>query len=299
MFFHKKLGIVFVVYLGFFLITNIVFGIIYWKISIVNNIPSPNPNFCEQAEWYNWVIFAIMNFFSTVDYDYTPLSIRNIVVIQHSINILINPLISGVIFYYILNRPAHIIFPKQVLLRRRLDPQIQGNKQLTLSIKIGNKSRKKIYNITCQIIFAFFRKGYSDRYYRVTDTYFTENIPFVDKTYRFSFEVTQFPKHLIKALLEQGDIHQNFSLTFVIQGKHGEFGETFMTERQYNLKDIVIAKDSKPLYNYSENENGKLVRGKTNWKNLDIIVPYNEQERAEVIQKLNSLLGNDRNNTPN
>ena len=159
---------------------------------------------------------------------------------------------------------------------------------MTLSIKIANKDRHKMYNATCRLIYSYYLTDYSS-YNRETNL--TDSIPNIDRTYRFSFDLIKFPSKFLRTYLSKDSVnYQNDRILVIVSGEYGGFGEAFLIEKQYGFKDIEIAKDTEQLYEYRQNEDGKVESTKVNYSNLDKVKPYTEDEIERIKEAIRRLI---------
>ncbi|NPA43070.1 MAG: hypothetical protein GXO27_03460, partial [Chlorobi bacterium] len=122
-----------------------------------------------------------------------------------------------------------------------------------------------------------------------SETILKQYTPFIKNYYRFSFDINDFPKSLIKGILDKNSLEANNSIVILLQGKFGNFGETFFMERSYKMKDIIIAKETELIIKYTEKD-GKIYSSKPQWSNINKIIPYEISEKKEIINKLKSDL---------
>ena len=278
MFLNRNLIKAILVYLGFFVIASLIFSAIYYFVAIGNGDTSP---------YYKWIYFSMMTFTSI---NYTEVKIYpdtwNIVTIQFLVNSLFIPIISGIIFYYIFNRPPRVVLPKKLVVRARTSEGSQGT--LTLSAKVANRDKHKIYNVSCQLVYSYFIPE-SLAFNRETN--FIDSISYVDRTYRFSFELEDFPSIFLKTYLTKSRVNYlNDRIKIIVTGKFGNFGDPFLIEKEFSFEDIEIAKDTERLYDYQLNENGTIERLKINYFNLDKAIPYSEEERLRINDTIRRII---------
>lgn len=276
MYFHKSLVKAIILYIILIVSLNFLFGFIYWKVSSNAEINS----------LVNWFYFSTngtggikpeepMWLWMSFHYLFTSLIIS---------------ISTGFIFYFILNRPPKIIFPEKLILRKR-----EKDETFALTIKIANRGKKKLYEVKIKLFYIYFVKRHDGALVRDAKTHFEDSVPYVEKVYRFSFDLTKFPEDFFDSILEKfaetnlkEGLKLNNRVSIVVYGKYGRFGEDFMVERDYYIRDIEIAKDTALLHQYSY-ENGKIVQTKTNWDNLNEIIYYSKEEFAEIIKSLKTV----------
>lgn len=278
MFLHRNLIKSVLIYIGFFVLVSLIFSATYYIVAIRNGDTSP---------FYRWIYFSMMTF-ATIDYPDVKIypETWNIIAIQYLANSVFVPIISGVIFYYILNRPPKVTLPKRLIMRARTSEGSQGI--LTLSMKIANKDKHKMYNVSCQLVYSYYK---NDHHTYNRETNFIDSIPYIDKTYRFSFELEGFPSSFLRTYLSKNSVnYRNDRILVIVTGKFGSFGDAFLIEREYGFEDIEVAKDTERLYGYKLKEDGTLESTKINFSNLDKVIPYSEDERSKINKTVKRLI---------
>jgi Ion channel len=276
--FNKIIKII-LYYIVIYISINIIFGIIYFQISEANNI--------ENSTFWDNLFFSVTSY-ATLGYnDLQPIpQMWLVITIQQIIASLITPILTGIAFYHIFNRSPKINFPKKLIVRRRTSEG--SSNQLTLSVKVANCENMRMYDVKCQLIYFYFKET-DNRITRNGETNFSQEICYIDKTFRFSFELEKFPIVLLEALLLRDGLNQKDKISIVISGKRGYSGGSFILDRDYFLKDVEIAKESKLLYTYYK-ENDEIKTSKINYTNLNEIISYPEKDRADVIKQLEKIL---------
>ena len=251
---------------------NFVFGYIYWSIS----------NGEEIASLLKWFYFST-NGTGGVE----PEEAMWIwMCLHYLIGSLVISIATGIIFYFILKRPPKIIFPDKLILRKRIKKN-----QIALTIKIGNREKKKLYEVTIRLFYIYFVKRHDGALVRDATTHFMDNVPYIEKVYRFSFDISKFPESFFNSILEPDVINHNNKISIIIYGKYGQFGDDFMLEKDYYIKDIAIAKDSALIYEYLP-DGDHLVKTKENWKNLNKLIKYADDEVDEFLEDVKTIRNN-------
>lgn len=278
MFLHRSLVKAIVGYVLFLLIASLLFALVYASIAKGNGDKSP---------FMEWFYFSLMTF-STIGYDAVPVypTMWGVVSLQFLLNAIATPIFVGIIFYYILNRPPMLVFPKRLILRRRTS---EGSKErLTLAVKVANRHRHKLYDVTCRLLYSYYKPQY-DGYNR--ETGLTDQTPYIDKTYRFSYEIERFPTTFLKTYLYKEAVNYlNDEILVIISGRYGVIGDPFIVERRYRFEDIELVKDTMPLYGYKRTDSGLLEKTKIDYSRLDRILPYTEDERTEINQYIKTVI---------
>lgn len=255
-FLHRDLWKAVLWYIILLAISTLFFSLIYYLAAIQNDLFFPIDKIAP-GSYIDWLYFSIMVFFGTVDFDNAEGIIKLIVIIQHFINSIILPIITGIIFYFILNRKPSIIFPEHLIIRKRTSESSKG--KLTLSALIANKGKNKIYNVTCQLVFIYYVKSRNGIIAQNGETSFAHSVPYIANFYRFSYELETFPSVLLKHILEREGMNKNASILLIVNGKFGGFGESFSVEEIYKMSDVTIAKESEKIRTYKDDGYGNIV----------------------------------------
>ena len=286
-FLHRKLFYAILLYVILFGITTVLFSLIFYFIAKSYTLCSPIDNKPE-IRYFDWLYFSIMNFFGSVDFDKSPDQIKIVVILQHFINSIILPLTSGIIFYYILNRPPKILFPNQLIVRKRTSEGTKG--QLTLSVLIGNQDVKKVYDVTCQLIYIYIVKGDSGSLGLNGETVISSYVPYIENYFRFSYNLDDFPTPMLETLINREGINKDSTILLMISGKFSGLGDSFNIEKKYKMPDVIIAKENERLSTFREDVSGQIIRSKLDWSKINKIVRYNETERSQVIDNIKNML---------
>lgn len=269
---HRSLIKAIVLYIIVLLVLNFSFGYIYWSISKDGEI----------ASLIKWFYFST-NGSGGVE----PGEAMWIwMCLHYLIASLVISIATGFIFYFILKRPPKIIFPDKLILRKRIKKN-----QIALTIKIGNREKRKLYEVTIRLFYIYFVKRHDGALVRDATTHFMDNVPYIEKVYRFSFDISRFPESFFDSILEQDGINNNNKISIIIYGKYGRFGDDFMLEKDYYIKDIAIAKDSALIYEYVP-DTDHLVKTKENWENLNKLIKYTDEELSDFFDEMKSIRSN-------
>lgn len=281
---HRSLIRAILIYTIIFTVSTLMFGTMYFCVSKFFDLKTTTDY--KESTFLEWIYFSVMVFFGAVDYDKIPSELKFLNIIQHFINSIIVPIISGIIFYYILSRPPNIYFSDKLIIRRRTSEGSDGT--ITLSLCVTNKDRTKVYNVNCQLIFVYYKLNDDGSVSRNGETNFTNSIPYIDNIYRFSFELNRFPSILFETIIERISLNLNDKFIVIISGKFGKFGDSFLIEKTYSVSDVEIAKDTKPLYIY--NNPSTLERSPIVWSNINKLIYYTESEREKIIEYMRQVL---------
>lgn len=279
---YKSLIRILIIYLLLFVFINLIFGLLYSYIALQNNTDS---------NLWKWYYFALMNFATISHGDISPLpNMRVIIVIQYIFTSIINPITSGFIFYYILNRTPKIKFPKYILIRKR--SSFGSNGLITLGLMIGNNNKHKIYDVKCTLVYVYYKKRFDGKTTRNAETILIQTTPYIHNYYRFSFQLNDFPSILIKSIISPNNISINDSFVVIINGRYGDYGDTFITEKEFSINDLVIAKETELI---SENQKVKSIIKwtKPDWYNMDKLILYSEEDKEELVNELKRLVAAD------
>jgi hypothetical protein len=271
MFVHKKLIKVIFVYVACFLLLNLLFSGVYYYIAIHTGHP--------KNTFYDWLYFAMMTFATISFGDIQPNAAMHITITIQYLTVSIGyPIATGVIFYYTLNRPPRILFPDKLIIRQRTSEKNSG--KIYLTVKIANKNINKVYDIKCQLIYFYF-KEFNNSVTRNGDTNLIQRVHYIDKTFRFSYPIADFPVKFLQSIIEGGN--KNDFISIIVYGRFGRFGDNFLVEKTYKWENIEILKDSESLYKYTADVYGNVTPTKVKFENLNTTIRYSEDERQNII----------------
>ena len=275
---HKALIKTLFVFAGSFLIINVLFAILYYFFYSGTDI-----------SFYDWLFYSISAF---TTFGFKEIAINDdmevLIVLHLFVSSLILPILTALVFYYILNRPPNIIFSKKLIIRERNTNPYLGD--LALCAKVANKSKSKLYGVRLTLFFERFQpKEQSNILVRNGVENFTEEIEFLDITHRFQFPLESLSYSSLKPLLNNSVTKSYDIITAVISGKSGKFGEDFIHEYTYVYSDIIFSPNLFKMITYIDGR-GKKFGTKVEWDNLHISHQYTAKELATIEKKLKKLV---------
>ena len=144
--------------------------------------------------------------------------------------------LTSYIFAYILNREPKLIFPEKLVIRHRTS--WESRDKLTLGILVGNKSHFDIHNVVCTITCAYIKQV--EPLLINSEITLSDERVLLENFYRFSFDLTKFPRQLLKDMIEKPEYFEQDTILVCITGNCNYIGNSFKIMRKYKLSDIVF-----------------------------------------------------------
>lgn len=211
--------------------------------------------------------------------------------LQKLLELIYASVLTGYIFAYILNKEPRIILPNKLVIRHRTSENVNG--LLTLGILVGNKSRMNLYDVCCTVTCHYLKKKNNPD---MTNSEFQikQEIHRLSNYYRFSFDLKEFPRKLLKDFIKKEPICLEIdAITVSISGKSNLLGSEFIVDRRYNLSEIVIDEHTPDLrYDLKNPFTGKKIYQFIKWKNLNSFEEVSESKRNKTINEINSIIEN-------
>lgn len=200
-------------------------------------------------------------------------------------------------FAYILNKQPNIIFPDKLVVRHRTS--WESKNKLTLGILIGNKSHFNIHNITCSITCSYIKKENP----LLINSEFTmrEERILLENYYRFSFDLAQFPRKVLKDIVEKPAYYGKETISVSLSGQCNYIGNSFKMTKMYKLSDIVYDEHTPILTEIRKNIlTGKdLINPltkknitKIKWDELNHYIEVGEEKRSRTVNEIYYIIKN-------
>lgn len=208
--------------------------------------------------------------------------------IQNVVEIFAVAVLTSFMFAYILNREPQIIFPDKLVIRHRTSWE-EKNK-ITLGILVGNRNHYYIHNAVCSVTCTYIKQE-NPLLINCEFTLTDERI-LLENYYRFSFDLTKFPKQVLQDIIEKPAYYDKETIVVSIAGNTNYIGNSFKVSKEYRLSDIVYdehipiisyirknkltGKDlinpftKKPLRRFEWNELKKIVEVDENRRNISV-----------------------------
>lgn len=174
-------------------------------------------------------------------------------------------------------RSLPILFPPKLVIRHRT------NGKLCLGVLIGNKHRAPIHDLECTLTCRYLKDdGGINREFKLKDCH-----TIITNYYRFSFEVSELPKELMKTFIYKDSKGMEEDEILVTLSGIGYANNKFYEKRNYTLSEIVIDEHiPQPEENITNPFTGKVIRRKINWKKLYKEEEVSELKRKEIIEEI-------------
>lgn len=211
-----------------------------------------------------------------------------IFIIQTIIELIAFSVFASYIFTYILNREPKLIFPEKLVIRHRTSEGSEG--KLRLGVLIGNKSKLNIHNVTCTITFCYVKS--ENPLLKNAEVKIREEQPVLQNYFRFSFDLNDFPKKLLKDFLNKSAIpYQEDTINIVLTGNANSWGNNFRIARIYHLSDIVFDEHTPDITAYIRNPfTGNKLWKYIRWSEITKTVDVDEDSRASTINEIKQLI---------
>ncbi len=215
--------------------------------------------------------------------------------IQNVIEVSAGTVLTGYVFAYILNREPRIIFPNKLVIRHRTSWETKD--KITLGILIGNKSSYCIHNVVCSITCSYIKQT-EPLLINSEFTLHDERIV-LENYYRFSYDLTKFPKQILKDIIEKPTYFQEQTITVCITGNCNLIGNSFKILKKYKLSDIVfdehvpvISHPRKNIFIDKElvNPFTKKVLMKIKWDEINKVVEADEDRKNISIKEIQYII---------
>lgn len=228
----------------------------------------------QPVTFFDALYFALVTFLTIGYGDIIPVSAaaKGIFFIQVTFGLILPPVFSGLLFYFIIKRPRNVFVSEHIYIR------YQKNKFL-LSVRVGNRGAA-LANVK-GILELFHYRGGARRRIHV----FPQEYPLLEERWYFDIKL-QEPAHqilrhdLIKAVTDKTEI----SLRFTLIGTDIETGDSVAVVRYYHQNNIRFGKEFKPIYQW---ENGRKVRYR--WRNFNQIEAMEPERIIEFKQLEESI----------
>ena len=204
--------------------------------------------------------------------------------------------LTSYIFSYILNREPKIIFPEKLIIRHRTS--WESRKKLTLGILIGNRSPFDIHNVVCTITCAYIVQ--IEPLLINSEITLNDERGLLENFYRFSFDLTKFPRQLLKDMLEKPEYYEQDTITVSITGNCNYIGNSFKITQKYKLSDItfdehkpnLIAHTYKNIFTGNDliNPFTKKKIQKINWNEISKVVEVDEERRSDSVEEIRNII---------
>ena len=196
------------------------------------------------------------------------LDVMIIFFIKNIIEVSAMAVLTSYIFAYILNREPKIIFPEKLVIRHRTSWECKN--KLTLGILIGNKSKFSIHNAVCTITCVYIKQ--TEPLLINSEITLRDERVSLENFYRFSFDLTKFPRQILKDMIEKPEYFERDTILVCVTGSCNYLGNSFKLSRNYKLSDIVFDEHKPNIVSIRKN----IITGK------DITIPFTERKLKKI-----------------
>ena len=254
-----------------FLFINCLFAWFYYQ---SGGLRAVNTNIAahHSLSYFDTLYFALVTFLTIGYGDIIPVSTsaRSIFFVQSFLGLILPPVFSGLLFYFIIRRPRNVFVSEYIYIRYHKN-------RFLLSVRVGNRGAG-LANVK-GILEMFHYRGATRR----RNHQFVQDYPLLEERWYFDIKLQEAPNQillqdLIKAVTNQAEI----SLRFTLVGTDIDTGESVVVVRYYHHPQLRFGKEFIRIYEW---ENGRKVRYR--WRNFNLIEAM-EPERIEEFKRLGS-----------
>lgn len=194
--------------------------------------------------------------------------------------------LTSYIFAYILNRAPKILLPDKLVIRH----SNSSTGIPVLGVMIKNRNRLDIFNVECTITVYYIKD--ENPSLAIADFKIKQSQPIIKNYYRFSFPLKDFPTKLLQDIINKKTIsYKEDAITVLLTGNTNFLGNTFGIKKKYHLSDIIFSEQiPNPHTNLVNPFTQKNMRSYINWKELENIIPMNEDERKDTINEMKEII---------
>lgn len=221
--------------------------------------------------------------------------------IQNIVEVSAIAVLTSFMFAYILNKEPRIVFPDKLVIRHRTSWETKN--KITLGVLVGNKNKYNIHNAICSITCSYIKQ--EDPLLINSEFTMKDERILLQNYYRFSFDLTKFPKQILKDIVEKPAYYDKETIVVSIIGNCNYIGNSFKVSREYKLSDIVydehtpiISYKRKNIFTGNDLKNpftGKIITG-IDWNELNKIVEADELKRSISVNEIKYIIKNKKKN---
>lgn len=204
--------------------------------------------------------------------------------------------LTSFVAQYIMNREDILIFPEKLVIRHRTS--WDGRNKLTLGILLGNKSHFYIQNMTCTITCKYIKQVESILI--VSEFTLSEKRTILDKFYRFSFDLTKFPRQILQDIIKKSEDYATGTISVCFTGTYN-LDKTFTQVVSYRLSDIVFDEHIPNPSSVRKNIfTGNVLIApfsrrtikKIDWNEITRVVEVDENSRTDIVKEIKKIIRN-------
>jgi hypothetical protein len=253
-----------------YLILNCLFAYLYYLSGGVHYAAGS----ARPVTFFDSLYFALVTFLTIGYGDIIPVSAaaKGIFFVQVYLGLILPPIFSGLLFYFIIKRPRNVFVTDDIYIR------YQKNKFL-LSVRVGNRG-SALANVK-GILELFHYRGSTRR--RTHE--FSQEYPLLEERWYFDIKLQEpDAKTLLHDLVKAVTAKTEISLRFTLIGTDIDTGDSVAVVRYYHQKNLRFGKEFKPIYQW---DNGRKVHYR--WHNFNQIEPLEPERIKEFKGLVNAL----------
>ena len=245
---------------------TLMWGILNYKLETLKfSTGNGIPNFWENL-YFSCVTFGTIGYGDIIPKGFGG---QLLTILQSMTSIIYVGIFSGYMAFQFLKRPRNILISDNILLR-------PFTKDILFSFRVGNKGTELV-DCKLEIGFIQIKNDIKDTFYNSEFKYSLLEkswLPALNLNKPENFELG----NALKSLYHNPD---NIMIRILINGSDINSCERVGLFKDYKYKDIIIAKEFMPIYNWQG-----LQRTKPNWSNFNKIVDLTQEQIEKVMRFL-------------
>lgn len=220
-----------------------------------------------------------------------------ILLLKNVVETIAMAILTSYIFAYILSREPKLVFPDKLVIRHRTS--WESKDKITLGILVGNKSRYNINNVVGCITCSYIKQ--EEPLLINSECTLKDERMVLENYYRFSFDLTQFPRQVLKDIIEKPEYSSKETIVVSITGNCNYIGNSFKITKRYTLSDIVFDEHEPEILKKRKNIltgeelinpfNGKKIK-KIDWNEMHKIIEVDEDRRKKSVDEIRYIIKN-------
>lgn len=204
--------------------------------------------------------------------------------------------LTSSIVEYIMNREPILIFPEKLVIRHRTSWDCRN--KLVLGILVGNKSRFYIQNMTCTITCKYIKQ--TEPILISSEFTLSEKRTILENFYRFSFDLTKFPRQILKDIINKPEYYDIHTISVCVTGTCN-LNKSFTQVISYRLSDIVFDEHIPNPSSVRKNIlTGNVLIApfsrrtikKIDWNEITRVVEVDENSRKDTVKEIKKIIRN-------
>lgn len=189
---------------------------------------------------------------------------------------------AGLVKEVYVSQKRHIVLADKLIIRKRTSPDVKD--EITISVMAENKNKQNLQHAKCEMTCFYYKSENPNDTNK--DTYIFKSSSSIVNFYRFSFGLNELPLKFWETLMNKSGINYNeLEIQVCLSGKYETQSDEIEIRKTYKIKDVVIAKGSEDIIS-RKLVDGKIIKSKPQWENINKIIECNETERAKIVEEI-------------